>query len=276
MNKAELTALLNRFSMRPGRGLGQNFLLDGNMLEWIARRAELQPGEEILEVGPGFGALTEKLLASGARVTAIEFDHRIAAYLRERFRDSANLRLVEADACRADFAELFPAGTPFRCVANLPYAISSVFLAKLLELENAPSYMLFMLQKEMGERLSAPSGCKAYGALTVRTQVKYDVAIAKIVPPTVFFPPPEVESALVEFRKQDRFPLEPPVWKNLNTVVKLLFSQRRKQMGRILQGGFDRELVGAALEQCNISPAERPDKLSVAQFVELAERLTRR
>ena len=102
MKKKELLAELEKLGMRPGRGLGQNFLLDGNLLDWIVRRAAPASGEEILEVGPGFGALTERLLASGARVTAVEYDRRLAAYLREKFK-TPSLRLVEADACKVDY-----------------------------------------------------------------------------------------------------------------------------------------------------------------------------
>ena len=137
MNKQELMKQLERCGMRPGRGLGQNFLLDRNQLEWIVRKADLQKDEHILEVGPGFGALTELLLATGAKITAVEYDHRIADHLRERFAGADNLRLIEADACKVDYSELFPEGTRFRCVANLPYAISTVFIAKLLQLKNA-------------------------------------------------------------------------------------------------------------------------------------------
>ena len=262
---------LERCGMRPGRGLGQNFLLDRNLLEWIVRKAAPQPGENILEVGPGFGALTELLLATGAQVTAVEYDHRIADHLRKRFADAPNLRLIEADACKVDYSELFPGDTPFRCVANLPYAISTVFIAKLCQLENGPASMLFMLQKEMGERLASPYDCKSYGALTVTTQSIFDVVLEKVVPPAVFYPPPEVDSALVSFARHGKYALDAEKKKHLSTLVRLLFNQRRKQMGKVLCNGYPKEKVQSVLETMGIPPTERPDKVPVEQLVRMSE-----
>ena len=199
MNKQQLTAALESIGMRPGRGLGQNFLLDGNLLDYIVRLSAPGKGERILEVGPGFGALTSRLLKAGAEVYAVEFDHRIAEYLRTHI-EKGNFHLTEADACRVDYVELLE-NRPFRAIANLPYSISTIFIARMLDLPNPPESMFFMLQREMGERLSAVPGTKNYGALSVRTQLRYDVKLEKIVPPEVFFPPPEVDSAIVSFRR---------------------------------------------------------------------------
>ena len=271
MNKQELMKQLERCGMRPGRGLGQNFLLDRNLLEWIVRKAAPQKDENILEVGPGFGALTELLIATGAKITAVEYDHRIAEHLRSRFAGAENLRLVEADACKVDYAELFPAGTSFRCVANLPYAISTVFIAKLCQLDNGPSSMLFMLQKEMGERLASACNCKSYGALTITTQSIYDVVLEKIVPPEVFYPPPEVDSALVSFARHNRFPLDDNEKKHLSTMVRLLFNQRRKQMGKVLCNGYPKEKVQSVLAEMGIPATERPDKVPVEELVRMSQ-----
>lgn len=271
MNKKELIAILDELGMRPGRGLGQNFLIDGNLLDAIARINAPAPGEEILEVGPGFGALTSRLLASGAHVTAIEFDRRLAEYLR-RHLACENLRLVEADACKVDYARLFPEGN-FRAIANLPYSISSVFIARMLELENPPERMFFMLQREMGERLAASTGTKAYGALSVRVQFDYEVRIERIVPAEVFYPPPEVDSALVEFRRRREFSLTKPQREKLRGIVNTAFSQRRKQLGKVLGGVYGRAEAAAALSAAGIAPEIRPDKLSCADYLRLAQGL---
>lgn len=271
MNKQELISALESLGMRPGRGLGQNFLLDGNLLDWIVRNSGAEKGDNVLEVGPGFGALTEKMVAAGFQVTAIEFDHRLAEYLRKRFAGVDNFKLVEADACKVNYDELFPAGTSYRAVANLPYAISSVFIAKMLEAVNQPQTMFFMLQKEMGERLAAQSGTKAYGALSVRTQLFYDVSIAKIVPPQVFCPPPEVDSALVAFVRNDRT-AETIHQEIFTPLVRTLFNQRRKQIGKVLgQAISSKEKAAQILEQCGFSSELRPDKLSVADFIKLSD-----
>ena len=269
MNKAELLAELEKLGMRPGRGLGQNFLLDGNLLDWIVRNCGVRPGETVLEVGPGFGALTEKLLAAGAKLTAVEYDHRLADYLRSKFAGASDFTLVEADACKVDYDQLFPEGTRYRAIANLPYAISSVFIAKMLMTNNPPQSMFFMLQREMAERLAAEPGNKAYGALSVRTQLFYDVTIAKIVPPQVFCPPPEVESALASFRLRaeplcDLDTADLTAW-----LVKRLFGQRRKQLGKLLGQIVGKEAAAAALADAGFSPELRPDKLTVAEYVAL-------
>lgn len=271
MNKKELIAILDELGMRPGRGLGQNFLIDGNLLDAIARINAPAPGEEILEVGPGFGALTSRLLASGAHVTAIEFDRRLAEYLR-RHLACENLRLVEADASKVDYARLFPEGN-FRAIANLPYSISSVFIARMLELENPPERMFFMLQREMGERLAASTGTKAYGALSVRVQFDYEVRIERIVPAEVFYPPPEVDSALVEFLRRREFSLTKPQREKLRGIVNTAFSQRRKQLGKVLGGVYGRAEAAAALSAAGIAPEIRPDKLSCADYLRLAQGL---
>lgn len=271
MNKQQLTAALESIGMRPGRGLGQNFLLDGNLLDYIVRLSAPGKGERILEVGPGFGALTSRLLKAGAEVYAVEFDHRIAEYLRTHI-EKENFHLTEADACRVDYVELLE-NRPFRAIANLPYSISTIFIARMLDLPNPPESMFFMLQREMGERLSAVPGTKNYGALSVRTQLRYDVKLEKIVPPEVFFPPPEVDSAIVSFRRHDRYAEKPELCRLLPGVVKTVFAQRRKQMGKVLGQNYGKEKAAAALAAVNLPPEIRPDKLAVDQFAVLTRAL---
>ena len=273
MNKKELLAALDALEMRPGRGLGQNFLLDGNLLDWTVRNSGASAGDEVLEVGPGFGALTEKLVDAGFRVTSVEFDRRLAEYLRKKFAGAENFRLIEADACRVEYDELFPGNAVYRAVANLPYAISSVFIARMLECRNRPVSMLFMLQKEMGERLSALSGTKAYGALSVRTQMCYETRIEKIVPPQVFCPPPEVDSALVSFKRRDGAALPADLEAKLSSLVRGLFTQRRKQIGKTLGQMVGREKAAAALAALGLSAELRPDRLTVADFAALTAAL---
>ena len=274
MNKKELLKNLEKLNMRPGRGLGQNFLLDNNLLDFIARSAKITPGETVLEVGPGFGALTEKLLACGAELYAVEFDHRVCEFLRANHTES-NFHLHEGDGCRVDYAELLGAETPFRAIANLPYAVSSVLIARFLELENPPKQMIFMLQKEMGERLAAQPGKGSYGALSVRVQQLYDVKILRIVPPEVFYPAPAVDSALVEFKLKENIPTVEQR-KILEKVVKLAFLNRRKQLGKVLKQNYTEEAIRSALEQVGHPWEIRPEKLTVQEFEKLANLLNPR
>ena len=272
MNKSDLLDKLAVLGMRPGRGLGQNFLLDGNLLDAIVRQAAPQPGEVILEVGPGFGALTERLLATGAEVYAVEFDHRVCEYLK-KVRREPNFHLTEGDGCRVDYAEILPEGREFRAIANLPYAVSSVLIARFLEFERPPRQMIFMLQKEMGERLAAPPGRGSYGALSVRVQQLYEVNILRMVPPEVFYPAPAVDSALTAFDLKPGTPPGPEARRRLEKLVKLVFSNRRKQMGKVLKQHYEEARIRAALEQIGVPWEIRPERLTVAQFETLADAL---
>ena len=269
MNKQELINTLESLGMRPGRGLGQNFLLDGNLLDWIVRKSGAAAGEKVLEVGPGFGALTERLIKTGVDLTAIEFDRRIAGYLRQKFANTPNFRLIEADACKVIYRDIFPEGVKFRAIANLPYAISSVFIARMLECLNPPQSMFFMLQKEMGERLAATPGTKAYGALSVRTQLVYEVTVEKIVPPQVFCPPPEVDSALVSFQLRQEPLCDMDTADIVSWLVKMLFNQRRKQMGKVLGSSYGKDTVLQCMSLCGIAPETRPDAVSIDDFFKL-------
>ncbi len=271
MTKTELLHLLTRLDLQPSRRLGQNFLIDQNLLEAMVRLAAPKPGESILEVGPGTGVLTRHLLAAGSNVTAVEFDHRLAAYLRDEFQEAGNFRLVEADACRLNYDDLM-GPDPYRCIANLPYAASSVLLANFLALCNPPVEMFVLLQREMAERLAAPPATKDYGALSVRIQMIYQVAIARRVPPSVFFPPPAVESAYVHLRLRDTLPtLE--FRKSAATIVRAAFSQRRKKLINLLKPHADAGRLERCFSDLGLPDDVRAEAVSVPIFQQLVEAL---
>ena len=165
---------MQKLDMHPSRRLGQNFLVDANMLNALVQDAQVQPGQRLLEIGPGLGMLTEALLAAGCDVTAVELDHRLAAFLRERFGNEQHFRLVEGDACRQDFDAIM-GSEPYRCVANLPYSCSTPFLANIASCANSPRNLCVLLQKEMAERLIAEHGTKDYGLPTVKIALRYKV-----------------------------------------------------------------------------------------------------
>jgi 16S rRNA (adenine1518-N6/adenine1519-N6)-dimethyltransferase len=269
MRKAELCALFERLGFYPSRRLGQNFLLDMNLLDAMLRDAAPLAGEKILEVGPGAGALTDRLLASGCDLTAVEIDRRLVAWLRERFAGRSNFTLLEGDACKIDYQEIF-AAAPYRCIANLPYSCGSVFLANISEQANPPRELFVLLQKEMGDRLIATPGTKEYGVLSVRLAIRYQISMLRTIPPKVFFPEPEVFSAFLKLSLKKELP--PP---ELTTLARKLagcaFSQRRKKTARLLQNRYPTAPIQMAFEKLGLALDSRAENISPEQYLALAE-----
>jgi 16S rRNA (adenine1518-N6/adenine1519-N6)-dimethyltransferase len=265
LKKSYLLPLLARLGVRPSRKLGQNFLVDNNLLAAIANTAELEADELVLEIGPGTGALTRHLLARGCRLIAIEFDARFADYLREELADSATI--IGDDAVRVDYDSLTQ-GQPFSCIANLPYAASGPIITRLLESENRPRQFHILLQREMAQRLAATPGGKLYGALSVRVQALYAASISRIVPPEVFWPPPEIDSALLALLPRDDAPGR-ETFARLTKFVKLGFSQRRKQLPKVLNPMVPRAQVEAALISLGHDPRSRAEHLSPDDWLAL-------
>ena len=272
MNKSRLLEVLASLDMHPSRKLGQNFLLDPNMLAAIVHDAGVQRGERILEVGPGLGMLTEALLEAGADLTCVELDHRLASYLREHLGAGQRFKLVEGDACRVDFDEIM-GDAPYRCVANLPYSCSTPFLANISTARNSPLDLTVLLQLEMAERLCASPGSKEYGAPTVKVALQYDVRILRHVDRKVFFPPPEVTSALVRFKRNQRCP-DAELRRRVERLVTLAFQQRRKKSATQLSPHYPGVDVAAAFRAVGLNPDIRPDSITINAYIALAERLT--
>lgn len=272
MKRAELEKLIADLGIAPSKALGQNFLVDENFLDFIVREAAPKPGDRILEVGPGLGALTSRLLASGASVTAIEFDRKLAAWNRKTFVPRG-LRLIEGDACRTDIAAVWGPGVPFRLISNLPYSAGTVIVANMLDLETPPSDMLLLLQKEVAFRFAADPGTEDYSALSVRIQNSYDVEILrKAIPGALFFPRPEVESALIRMTIRADIP-SAPMRRKLTLLTRTAFAHRRKKMFKPLTAFAPPEKLREALEQAEIDPDTRAERVTPAQFRRLAELL---
>src|SRR4051794_19288682 len=195
MKLSEIDATLREIRVSPVKTLGQNFLHDRNLAQWIVGRAELSPDDYVVEVGPGLGALTEFALASGARMLAIEKDARLAEFLRRRF-PTERLDIVHGDALDFDVRRLF-AQPRVKFVGNLPYNISSQLLLRFTRYPSPISLWLCMLQKEMARRLSATPRSSDYGALTLLVQLHHEVTYLRTVPGSVFLPAPDVDSAFI-------------------------------------------------------------------------------
>ncbi len=259
-----IKALLDSLEHRPNKGLGQNYLIDSNILGIIVAAAEISPADQLLEIGPGLGALTQALLTTGAKLIAIEKDQVMVAHLREYFPE---LPLIEKDVLDVNLNELFAGGIN-KIVANLPYSVGSRFIVDALEAAPLPEKMVFMIQKEVADRLTAQPGGKEFGPLAIWSQLNYSVKNIKNVSPTCFMPAPKVWSAVVRFEKRAVPLAAVPDYARFKKLIKLAFTQRRKQIGSNLRKNapefFER------LEPCGIDPATRPEQISIPQWAALA------
>ncbi len=253
---------------KPRKRFGQNFLQDANIIRRIVSVIAPKDTHNLLEIGPGQGAITRLLLQSGAVLTAVELDRDLAAGLRNVFADQERFHLVEGDALSLDLKTLTSCKLPVRIVGNLPYNISTPLLFHLLAQRECIIDMHFMLQKEVVERMAAVPCSKDYGRLSVMTQYHCDVIPVFDVPPGAFFPQPKVTSAIVRL-----VPREPSAKaKNLVTlslVVNTAFQQRRKTLRNTLKSIMPESVIVAA----GINPDLRAETLTVEQFVVLANQL---
>src|SRR6266496_6170732 len=266
MKLSEIRTTLPKIRVSPVKTLGQNFLHDQNLARWIVNQAGIVPDDYVVEIGPGLGALTKLALEKGARVFAIEKDTRLANFLRERL-SHPRLEVLNTDALKFDPRVLF-SHRRVKLLGNLPYNISSQLILKFLDYPSPISLWMCMLQKEMARRLSALPSTRDYSSLTLRAQLHHRVQYLRTIPPTVFFPEPEVDSALVKILPRD--PLDLPA-RNDELLMKLIrsgFSQRRKQL---------RKLVGMrvinwdrAASTLSFDSKARAENLSLLQWIGLA------
>ena len=244
---------------------GQHFLHDGQVIARILHALDPRPGERIVEIGPGRGALTAPLLERCGALDVVEIDRDVVAPLRAACGDAAGLRIHQADALKFDFAALAPAAGKLRLVGNLPYNISTPLLFHLLEQSHAVQDMIFMLQKEVVDRMAAGPGEPDYGRLSVALAARAEVNWLFHVGPGAFNPPPQVDSAVV--RLVPRAPdFEILDHRTFDRVLLAAFGQRRKQLGNSLRGMVGADQFAAA----GIDPSLRAERLSAADFARLA------
>ena len=262
-----IRALLAEHGLEPSRALGQNFVADANTVRRIARLAAVGPGDRVVEVGPGLGSLTLALLETGAEVTAVEVDRHLVDVLRELV-EPGGARVVQGDALHLDWPKLLgpvdPA-RPWALVANLPYNVATPLVLELLVGVPQIERMLVMVQREVGERLAAGPGTKAYGLPSVRRAWWADAAVVGKVAASVFVPPPRVESVLVEVRRH------PPAGDEAErarvfALVEAGFGQRRKMLRRSLAERATPDAFAAA----GVRPDARAEELDLADWQRLA------
>jgi 16S rRNA (adenine1518-N6/adenine1519-N6)-dimethyltransferase len=261
---------LKQFGIRPNRELGQNFLVDSNILDVIGRAAELGPDDVVLEVGGGLGVLSEYLAQHTRHVHVVEIDRRLEPALRDALDPYANATLHMGDAVKLDLTALDPA--PTKVVANLPYGVAATVLLKTLELDSVMLWVA-MVQKEVGERLAAAPRTPAYGVPSVIAQLAAEVRVVRPVSRNVFSPVPNVDSVLVGLRRHGPAAPQP-----LRRLVQHGFAHRRKALARSLAlspGGTNelRENARTALEALGHPADARAETLSPADWRALWERL---
>ena len=254
----------------PRKRFGQHFLHDQGILRRIVESISAKPGEHIVEIGPGEGAMTLPLLRAAGKLTAIELDRDLIEPLREKARGIGEIDIINADVLTVDLSSLAN-GAPLRVVGNLPYNISTPILFHCIEHAASIADMHFMLQKEVVDRMAAAPGSKVYGRLSVMLQFRCSVEPLLDVPPGAFRPPPKVDSAVVRLAPFSAASLPGVDTAVLANVVRAAFGQRRKTLSNAL-----RDVAPAAdLEACGIDARARAEQVPVADFVRLAQHLKR-
>lgn len=266
LSRSDASRQLEGAGLRAKRALGQNFVVDANTVRKIARLANIDNHGHVLEIGAGLGSLTLALAETGAQVTAVEVDDQLIPLLRENVDPIDNISVVHADAMKLNWNELLVGGDQWALVANLPYNVATPLVADVLDFVPQVQRMLVMVQKEVGERFCASPSTEAYGALSVKVAFHATARIAGIVPPTVFLPKPNVDSALVEIVRHAQ-PIDTHInKKELFSLVRMGFAKRRKMLRGSLAGRVSPE----QFEEADIAPTARAEELSVHDWMRLA------
>jgi 16S rRNA (adenine1518-N6/adenine1519-N6)-dimethyltransferase len=266
LSRADASRQLEGAGLRAKRALGQNFVVDANTVRKIARLANVDNHRHVLEIGAGLGSLTLALAETGALVTAVEVDDQLIPLLHENVDPIENITVVHADAMKLNWSTLLEGGDDWALVANLPYNVATPLVADVLDFVPQVQRMLVMVQKEVGERFCASPSTEAYGALSVKVAFHATARIAGIVPPTVFLPRPNVDSALVEIVRHKE-PIDAQInQKELFSLVRMGFAKRRKMLRGSLAGRVSPE----QFEEADIAPTARAEELSVYDWMRLA------
>jgi len=279
LSRAEVRALLERRGLRAHKARGQNFLTDERVAAQIAVDAPVAAGDAVIEIGPGLGVLTRALAARARAVVAIEIDAGLVRALRDEGGLPANVELVHADALDVDLASLARRlGAPVRVVANLPYAISSPLLRRLLDLRGLLAGWLVLVQREVAARLVARPGSRDYGSLAVLHALTVTAARVRDLPPHCFFPVPQVTSTLVRAIPLDPAPLAADELQEVERVVRAAFGNRRKTLPNALRTGLDPapalEVLHGVLDRLGIEHRARAEQQEPAALLALARALS--
>jgi 16S rRNA (adenine1518-N6/adenine1519-N6)-dimethyltransferase len=275
-------SILEKYGFSFKKSLGQNFLIDTNILKKIVGFAELKETSGAIEIGPGIGALTEQLARSSKKVVAFEIDQRLLPILAETLSPYSNVKIIHEDVLKADvkgvIAEEFQDIDDLMVVANLPYYVTTPIIMRLLEEQLPIRGIVCMLQKEVADRISAKPSTKEYGSLSIAIQYYTEAEVVMIVPKTVFVPQPNVDSAVIRLTKRDRPAVDVKDENFFFQVTRTSFAQRRKTLLNNLTSGLPdgkqkKDLILEALQTSGIDPTRRGETLSLEEFAQLANEL---
>jgi 16S rRNA (adenine1518-N6/adenine1519-N6)-dimethyltransferase len=276
--------LVRRYEKRTKKRFGQHFLVDPNILGVIADVAEIEPGDRVLEIGPGCGTLTYKLLERGAKVLAIELDRDLVEFLNEQLVPGRDLEVVAGDVLQQDLGDLLDrsdtgarsdSGGGWKCAANLPYNVATEIFFRLAEVMDRISTLALMFQREVAERFVAKAGDDDYGVLSLMSRLYADAEIMMTLPPGAFRPPPRVHSAVVRFKPVPgtRIP-DKDLRRVFRRVVRQAFQTRRKTLPNALKStGVEKPRLKEAIASVGLDLRIRPERVSFEKFVELAREL---
>ncbi|RME87828.1 MAG: ribosomal RNA small subunit methyltransferase A [Planctomycetota bacterium] len=272
LTQKEIKRILKKNQIFPKKGLGQNFLIDGQLLNFIIQTSEISEEDFVVEVGTGLGSLTELLAQRAKTVLTIEKDEKVLGIAKDRLSNYTNILFWEGDVLHSKNAlakgwmDLLPK-EPVRFVSNLPYSISTPFIVLLLMSPMLWKKSLFLVQYEIGEKIIAQPNSPSYGRLSVISQLMSKPKWIRKVPPQVFYPQPKVDSALIQLERTPSSP-SPRILKILDSLLRSLFGKRRKQIGKILEKEWG--IPKDQLSSLSISPRNRPEDLAPSQFLELS------
>ncbi|BAQ56638.1 16S rRNA (adenine(1518)-N(6)/adenine(1519)-N(6))-dimethyltransferase RsmA [Lactobacillus acetotolerans] len=274
-------AIINRYFIHAKRKLGQNFLVDHDAIMGIVHAANIKPGDQVIEIGPGIGSLTEQLLLAGAKVFAYEVDDSLPEILRNELPSKINgeplnkrFKLLLKDVLKANFkddlAGFFDFTRPIKVAANLPYYITTPIIFALNQADLQFANVTLMMQKEVADRLQAKPGNKEYGPLTIAVQIEMNVNLAFTVKNRSFIPRPRVDSSVVVLTPLKNKPDVGDI-KHFNWVVKMCFAQRRKTLNNNLKSLLpDKDKREQLITSLNVDPRVRPEELTISQFIQIA------
>ena len=264
-SKSDIRDTLNSYGLHPNKRLGQNFLIDKNIINIIVDAIDAGENDTILEVGPGLGVLTDEMVKKAKHVTAVEKDRGLIPHLDKYFSEKDNFELINSDIMDIPASQILEGISKF--VSNLPYSCGTRILLDFVLSKNAPKEIVVMVQLEVAERIVAETNTSDYGLLSLLTGVKYHSEIIKVVSPNCFWPRPDVKSAVVKLIKRDTQLLTQDEINTFRKLTKTAFSQRRKKVSNCLKKMTTADII----EKAGISSALRPEEISLQQWVALTK-----